>query len=57
MRSEAVGAVLALLLTGCHEETPRTDSYTPPDFAGLVWVDGAPDLRGKVALVRWWTNG
>jgi peroxiredoxin len=28
-----------------------------PDFTGLAWVDGAPDLKGKVALVRWWTNG
>ena len=28
-----------------------------PDFDGLAWVDAAPDLKGKVALVRWWTNG
>jgi len=28
-----------------------------PDFDGLTWVDSRPDLRGKVALVRWWTNG
>jgi len=28
-----------------------------PDFTGLAWVDGAPDLKGKVTLVRWWTNG
>lgn len=28
-----------------------------PDFTGLTWVDGAPDLKGKVTLVRWWTNG
>ena len=27
-----------------------------PDFAGLAWVDDQPDLKGKVALVRWWTN-
>jgi hypothetical protein len=27
------------------------------DFSGLGWVDAAPDLKGKVALVRWWTNG
>lgn len=27
------------------------------DFDGLAWVDGPPDLKGKVALVRWWTNG
>ena len=27
------------------------------DFTGLTWVDGAPDLKGKVVLVRWWTNG
>jgi hypothetical protein len=28
-----------------------------PDFKGLTWIDARPDLRGKVALVRWWTNG
>jgi hypothetical protein len=28
-----------------------------PDFAGLTWVDAEPDLKGKVVLVRWWTNG
>src|SRR5581483_4823416 len=28
-----------------------------PDFAGLTWVDARPELRGRVALVRWWTNG
>jgi peroxiredoxin len=28
-----------------------------PDFAGLTWVDAPPDLKGKVALVRWWTSG
>jgi len=27
------------------------------DFSGLTWVDKAPDLKGKVVLVRWWTNG
>jgi thiol-disulfide isomerase/thioredoxin len=27
------------------------------DFSGLTWVDSAPDLKGKVTLVRWWTNG
>ena len=27
------------------------------DFTGLTWVDGAPDLKGKGTLVRWWTNG
>ena len=26
------------------------------DFAGLTWVDGEPDLKDKVVLVRWWTN-
>lgn len=31
--------------------------YAPPDFEGVSWPDGAPDLRGKVALVRWWTQG
>jgi hypothetical protein len=27
------------------------------DFGGLTWVDKAPELQGKVVLVRWWTNG
>ena len=28
-----------------------------PDFEGVAWADPAPDLKGKVALVRWWTSG
>lgn len=28
-----------------------------PDVDGLTWVDAKPELRGKVVLVRWWTNG
>jgi hypothetical protein len=27
------------------------------DFSGLTWIDARPDLKGKVVLVRWWTNG
>jgi thiol-disulfide isomerase/thioredoxin len=27
------------------------------DFTGLTWVDEPPELKGKVVLVRWWTNG
>ncbi|MBV8880930.1 MAG: hypothetical protein JO332_13245 [Planctomycetaceae bacterium] len=27
------------------------------DFSGLTWIDARPELKGKVALVRWWTNG
>jgi hypothetical protein len=27
------------------------------DFSGLTWIDKAPELQGKVTLVRWWTNG
>jgi thiol-disulfide isomerase/thioredoxin len=27
------------------------------DFEGVAWADGAPDLKGKVAIVRWWTSG
>ena len=26
------------------------------DFTGLTWLDGEPDVKGKVVLVRWWTN-
>jgi peroxiredoxin len=29
----------------------------PADFSGLAWVDAQPDLKGRVAIVRWWTNG
>ena len=28
-----------------------------PDFSGLTWIDAKPDLKGKVTMVRWWTNG
>jgi thiol-disulfide isomerase/thioredoxin len=28
-----------------------------PDFSGLTWIDAKPDLKGKVTLIRWWTNG
>ena len=28
-----------------------------PSFDGVAWLDGAPDLQGKVAIVRWWTKG
>lgn len=27
------------------------------DFEGVAWAGGAPDLKGKVAVVRWWTTG
>ena len=27
------------------------------DFEGVALADGAPDLKGKVAIVRWWTSG
>jgi hypothetical protein len=27
------------------------------DFDGVAWADRAPELRGQVALVRWWTTG
>ena len=26
------------------------------DFSGLTWIDAKPDLKGKVAVVRWWTT-
>jgi thiol-disulfide isomerase/thioredoxin len=28
-----------------------------PTFEGVAWVGRAPELAGKVALVRWWTSG
>ena len=27
------------------------------DFDGVDWDGAAPDLKGKVAIVRWWTSG
>lgn len=27
------------------------------DFEGVAWDGAAPDLKGKVAVVRWWTSG
>jgi hypothetical protein len=52
------GAVACLLLASCGSgtESPREPASPSRDFAGLVWVDGAPDLGGRVALVRWWTH-
>ncbi len=42
-------AAAFLLLTAPTDEAA--------DLSGLTWVDKAPDLKGKVTLVRWWTNG
>jgi thiol-disulfide isomerase/thioredoxin len=28
-----------------------------PSFEGVAWADGAPEIKGKVAIVRWWTSG
>ena len=28
-----------------------------PSFDGLRWIGPAPDLKGKVVVVRWWTSG
>lgn len=43
----AIGVLLAILLV----------PDDAPDWSGLTWVDARPDLKGKVTLVRWWTNG
>jgi hypothetical protein len=44
-------SVLALLL-------PLLGPADAPSFDGLRWLDGAaPDLRGRVVVVRWWTVG
>jgi len=42
-------AALILLVSAAKDEAA--------DFSGLTWVDAAPELKGKVTLVRWWTNG
>ncbi len=55
-----VAASLFLLLTRCADPAPppRQEAVPAgPGFAGVRWVDPPPDLAGKVALVRWWTNG
>jgi hypothetical protein len=46
MKSAAAALVLLLATRG-----------DGPDFDGLTWIAAKPDLRGKVTLVRWWTNG
>jgi len=44
-------AAIAVLLTlACV----RDDAA---DLGGLTWIDARPELKGKVTLVRWWTNG
>jgi hypothetical protein len=40
--------LLMLLAAGRGEEV---------DFGGLTWIDAKPEVKGKVTLVRWWTNG
>ena len=55
MRSGA--ALLLLALASCGGGSAGIPETPAPDFAGLVWVDGAPDLQGRVMLVRWWTPG
>jgi hypothetical protein len=45
-----------LLLASCGDGTAKPHEPAGPDFAGLAWVDGAPDLQGRVTLVRWWTH-
>lgn len=47
MTKLALGVLLALVCVGGDEA----------DFSGLTWIDAKPDLRGKVTLVRFWTNG
>lgn len=44
-------AIAALILLA----VPAGDD--PVDFSGLTWIDAKPDLKGKVAVVRWWTTG
>lgn len=44
---------LALVIQGKLAEMHADDGA---DFTGLTWID-PPDLKGKVVLVRWWTNG
>jgi hypothetical protein len=56
------GVALLLALAGCEgPASPAAPAPPPPprgpDFSGLSWVDAAPEVAGKVALVRWWTNG
>ena len=52
----AGAALLLLAAASCGSETSRLHEPARPDFAGLAWVDGAPDLQGRVLLVRWWTE-
>jgi|SRR5882672_3475098 len=44
-----LAAAVLLLLAAATED--------PADFSGLTWIDAKPELKGKVTVVRWWTNG
>lgn len=54
--------LLALVLGGAKTESFAPSwlrgQSDPASFEGLSWVDRPPpDLKGKVVVVRWWTNG
>jgi len=55
MRFGAVASLLLLISCGGERAKPPEPGEAH-DFAGLAWVDGAPDLQGRVLLVRWWTH-
>jgi thiol-disulfide isomerase/thioredoxin len=46
---KAALAVLVLLAVPAGDDAA--------DFSGLTWIDARPELKGKVAVVRWWTTG
>jgi hypothetical protein len=55
-RRQGPGAV-ALGLLALALACPADSSDETPTFEGISWVGDAPSLKGKVALVRWWTQG
>ena len=54
--------LLAVVLAGCAAPAAPPDGKPAPDFpADAVWLQGGPlkpaDLRGRVVVVTFWTNG
>jgi hypothetical protein len=47
---------LGVVVAGKSPEFPKDDDDAP-SFDGLRWIGDPPDLKGKVAVVRWWTSG
>ncbi len=51
--------ILTLLMFSCKPKPSYSDS-TPPEFEDMEWLQSPKlklaDLKGKVVLMRWWTD-